>query len=439
MKTSLLSIGLVCGLALGLHAKESLTLRIEPDQRRVWRDSNREVVVRIDLTADRDVKARRLPLNVAVVMDRSGSMTGAKIEKARQAAIGVVDQLGASDIFSLVAFDSAVQVVIPAQSVEDRESLRSRISRIQPGGSTALYEGVERGAAQLERYFSDKKINRVLLLSDGLANVGPNSNREVNELGRRLARRGISVSTIGVGDDYNEDLMAGLAQASDANYYYVRDVEQLPSIFAKELGQLMSVVARDIRIEIICPDGVEPIGFIGRDETFEKRRAVVTLSPFAASQNRYLFLKCRVKDDAAAEERELARVKVSYSDELNEGRAQTASGVVRVAMTSSRKDADASVNREVAAQRELQLNALAKDEAIAKADAGNYRDASSSLKRQAEHLRGCAATAPSSERARFQSEADSLDKCAKEMENAPMESSTRKGLQSGSWNQKNAK
>src|SRR5208337_1493072 len=128
-------------------------------------------------------------------------------------------------------------------------------------GSTALYAGVKMGADQLQEYFSSKRINRVILLSDGIANVGPSSPRQLCRLGNDLAERGISVTTIGVGDNYNEDVMAGLAEASDANYYYVQDTEKLPEIFAKELGELLTVAARDVRIEITCPDGVEPIGF----------------------------------------------------------------------------------------------------------------------------------------------------------------------------------
>ena len=133
-----------------------------------------------------------------------------------------------------------------------------------------------------------------MLLSDGLANVGPSSPQDLRQLGRSLSERGISVTTIGVGDDYNEDLMAGLAEASDANYYYVKDTEKLPQIFARELGELMTVAAREVRIEIICPNGVKPIGLIGRPEIFTGQKASVQLSQLAFAQNRYLFLRCLV-------------------------------------------------------------------------------------------------------------------------------------------------
>ena len=116
-----------------------------------------------------------------------------------------------------------------------------------------MYAGVKLGAEEVKKNLSSKKINRVILLSDGLANVGPSTPAQLRELGHRLAREGISVSTIGVGDDYNEDLMAGLAEASDANYYYVKDAEKLPEIIAKELGSLLTVAAREIRLEVTCP------------------------------------------------------------------------------------------------------------------------------------------------------------------------------------------
>ena len=101
----------------------------------------------------------------------------------------------------------------------------------------------------------------------------------MRRLGSDLSERGISVTTIGVGDDYNEDLMAGLAEASDANYYYVKDTEKLPEIFAKELGELLTVAARDVRIEIVCPDGVKPLGFIGRAEKFDQPAGNGELEP----------------------------------------------------------------------------------------------------------------------------------------------------------------
>ena len=232
MKKTLFVLGLATGLAVPLFAGETLRLNLVPDREVLLKGRPQEVVVKIDLSAIADrQKHRRTPLNLAVVLDKSGSMTGAKLEKAKQAALQLVDRLTSKDVFSLVIYSDDARVLVPAQYVEDKEALKDKIEGIEAGGSTALYAGVKTGARQIQEYFSNKRINRVILLSDGLANVGPSSTRDLRRLGSDLAEKGISVTTIGVGDDYNEDLMAGLAEASDANYYYVKDTEKASGDF----------------------------------------------------------------------------------------------------------------------------------------------------------------------------------------------------------------
>jgi Ca-activated chloride channel family protein len=436
MKTTLLTVGLAAGLAVPLFAGETLRLKLEPDRDVVLRGSPQEVVVKIDLSAIADrKKLRRTPLNLAVVLDRSGSMTGAKLEKVKQAATQLVDRLAPNDIFSLVIYSDEARVLVPAQRVEDKGALKEKIEGIEADGCTALYAGVKTGAGQVREYFSSRRINRVILLSDGLANVGPSSPHALRQLGRQLAGRGISVTTIGVGDDYNEDLMAGLAEASDANYYYVKDTERLPEIFAKELGELLTVAAREIRIEITCPDGVRPIGFIGRSERFENQKALVNLNQFTLGQNRYLFLRCLV--DRA--EPEIARVKVNYTDELDNGSSQSTSGVVRIRFTEDQTVADRSVNSAVNAEKELVLTAVAKDEAIAQADAGNYRQAAETLAAQQGALRAAYAAAPAGVQVQIREETNNLRSFSGQLEQGQYDSAARKTLQSQSYNTRNSK
>jgi Ca-activated chloride channel family protein len=430
------------GLALAFFTcaacGETLKLQVEPDQRAVWIDGSREVVVKIDLTAPPGAKGRRLPLNLVAVLDRSGSMEGAKMEKAKQAAAGLVDQLAGGDVFALVAYDSTVQVLVPAQPIEDKERLKARILALRPGGSTALYEGVERGAAQLERYFSRNKINRVILLSDGLANVGPSSEEDLRDLGKRLSRRGLAVSTIGVGDDYNEDLMAGLAEASDANYYYVKDAERLPEIFAKELGRLLAITARDVRIEITCPKGVRPLGLIGRPEKFSNGKTVVELSPLASSQNRYVFLKCQI-ESGEARDVEVAEVNISYVDEVDGGKSRSFRQNAKVELTRDKARVSAAVNPQVVAERELLYNALAKDEAVQMADGGNTQEAARRLREQSKKMAATAAAAPTDTRPEIQKEANDLDARAGALEKGDYTPSMRKMMRSEAYEKKNSK
>ncbi len=446
MKTILFTLGLAAAFTANLFAGETLQLQLVPERGYVVKNLPQEVVIKIDLSAIADrQKVRRTPLNLAVVLDKSGSMSGAKLEKTKQAAMQLVDRLAPNDIFSLVIFSDRAQVLVPAQKVEDKDALKEKIESIQADGSTALYAGVKMGADQLQEFFSSKRINRVILLSDGLANVGPSSTRDLHRLGSDLAERGISVTTIGVGDDYNEDLMAGLAEASDANYYYVKDTEKLPEIFAKELGGLLTVAARDVRIEIVCPDGVKPLGFIGRAEKFTSQRATVNLSQFTTGQDRYLFLRCLVNGDQP----EVARVNVNYKDELGDGSDQSASGVARIDFTDDQKLSEKSVNGAVFAQKQLMLTAVAKDEAIAQADAGNYQQAATILKAQSAALSRTVAAAPPSVQFQIRAETNNLDNFSGAIGGGGggggrgggggFDSSTRKSLQEQSYNTRNSK
>jgi Ca-activated chloride channel family protein len=322
----------------------------------------------------------------------------------------------------------------------DREALKAQVQRIEPGGSTALYAGVETGGKQLLKIDSrTERINRVILLSDGLANVGPSSTSALKGLGRSLSRQGVSVTTIGVGDDYNEDLMAGLAEASDANYYYVQDAEKLPEIFAKELGGLQTVTARNVKVVITCADGVEPMDLIGRPEKFVDRKTVIEFSPFASGQKRYLFLRCRVKAQDAVTQMDLASVKVTYRDEINGSQEVSTEQNVRIGVTTNEKEVAGAINQTVAAERELQLNALAKDQAMSDADAGNYRNAAESLRANAKELEAVAANAPMPVKQNLELKAQEQRARADEIDASGMSKSLRKTIQSESYNRKNGK
>ena len=440
MKHTFRWCGIVLAFGLSSAGAATLNLQLDPDRRLVPVGKDQEVVVKIDLESEPGRRPNRLPLNLAVVIDHSGSMAGAKIEKTKQAAMQLIDQLTPQDNLALVEFDDTVDVLFRSQHVLDREALKAQVQRIEPGGSTALYAGVETGGKELLKIESrTDRINRVILLSDGLANVGPSSTSDLKALGCSLSRQGISVSTIGVGDDYNEDLMAGLAEASDANYYYVKDAEKLPEIFAKELGGLQAVTARHVEVVITCTDGIEPLDLIGRPEKFVDRKTTVEFSSFSSGQNRYLFLRCRVKANDAVTQMDLASVKVTYRDEINGSQEASAEQTVRLGVARSEKEAANAVNQTVAAERELQLNALAKDQAMSDADAGYYRDAAESLRANAQKLEAVAASAPVLVKQNLEAQAQQQRARADEIDAGGMSKSLRKMIQSETYNRKNGK
>ena len=312
-------------------------------------------------------------------------MEGAKIEKARQAAAVAIDKLGDDDFFSLVIYDDQAEVLIEPQRVggpSHREELKERIQRIRPGGGTALYAGVSLGAKQVRQFFANERVNRVILLSDGLANNGPSTPSELAALGRELRSGGIAVSTVGVGDDYNEDLMTALAEASRANYYYVKDAEKLPGIFAEELSAARSLLARSVTIRITAPDGVRLKEIIGRpDIECRDRVAEITMPEMFGAEKRRFLVRC-VAEGNLAGAIEATQVELNYAT-VDGTAAPTQRQAAKVAFTDDAKKADASVQVQVAREYGVVQNRLAKEMAVKLADEGKPKDAVAVLRKQA--------------------------------------------------------
>jgi Ca-activated chloride channel family protein len=393
-KLQLLSLAAVLAQAASASPVSDLTLRVTPDREYVYRAGPREVIVQVEVEARKSDDTRRAPMNLSIVLDRSGSMEGAKLEKARQAAAMAVDNLGDDDIFSLVTYDSDTNLLIAPERVggqDHREDLKARIHRIQPGGSTALHAGVVLGAKQVRRFFEKERVNRVILLSDGIANVGPSKTSDLARLGRELRSDGIAVSTVGLGDDYNEDLMTALAESSNANYYYVKDAEKLPGVFAQELGAARSLLARSIVIRIDAPEGVRLKEIIGRPDIVCRDRVVEIKMPELFGSEKRRFLVRAVAEGKTADAIEAAAVELNYAT-LSGDRAPAQRQAAKIAFTDDQKKADSSIQVEVAREHGIVQNRLAKEMAVKLADEGKTKDAVAVLRSQA--AKNAAAPAP---------------------------------------------
>ena len=372
----------------------SVTLSVKPEREYLLTGGARDTVVQVELCAKEADAKRTAPINLALVLDHSGSMAGAKLEKAKQAAGVALDQLGPNDIFSLVIYDDQVEVLIAPQRVKDKEDMKREISRIREGGSTALYAGVEKGAAQLRKYFDAEKVNRIVLLSDGIANVGPSSPSQLAKLGKELRAEGFGVSTVGLGDDYNEDLMTALAEASHANYYYVKDAEKLPGIFREELGTVKNTVARNVTLTITFPDGVKPKGVLGEDGLPIKGQTLtIPLAELYGSQTRRFLIACDAPT-IDAKEIELAHVEISY-DDSESGKPAVESRSAKISQTTDSAKVESSIRPDVASKVAITRNRLAKEEAVKLSDAGKPKAAADVLLRQAAVNAGLPASAQS--------------------------------------------
>ncbi len=325
---------------------------------------------------------RRTPANIAIVIDKSGSMSGDKIAEARRAAWLAVQRLSGDDIVSVLAYDNTVTVLVPATRVSDRDAIREGIDAITADGSTALFAGVSKGAEECRKFLDGNRVNRVILLSDGQANVGPSSPLELGRLGASLAREGLSVTTIGLGLGYNEDLMTELALKSDGNHAFVENADQLAKIFDAELGDVLSVVAQDVRVTIECATGVKPLRVLGRSAEITGRKVSLNMNQVIAGNEKYVLLEVEVPSGAAGSARSLASVNVSYDDMSSRSR-EHATGQLAIRFSGSRGEIEANRDRNVMVSATQQIHAEKTREAVKLRDEGRIAAAQKLMMEQA--------------------------------------------------------
>ena len=293
-------------------------------------------------------REERAPANVALVLDKSGSMSGEKLQHAKQAALAALDRLGSNDIVSVVVYDTTVSVLVPATKFTDRETVRAKIMSIEADGTTALFAGVSKAAEEIRKFSDLERANRIILLSDGQANVGPSSPSELGSLGHSLRKEGIAVSTIGLGLDYNEDLMCQLARKSDGNHCFVRHSSELEKIFAAEFGDVATVVAQEISVKIHCADGIRPVRLLGRDGEITGQNAYVRLSQLCSRQEKFIVLEVEVPATEAGKSREVATVTATYANMATKT-TDKLSASVSVRFTTSYAEVERSEDRKVMA------------------------------------------------------------------------------------------
>lgn len=225
-----------------------------------------------------DRRQKRVPLNVALVIDRSGSMAGEKLAAAKQAALVALQQLQPDDVVSLVAYDTTVQVLVPATRATHPERIRRAIEDLEADGQTALFAATVKAADEVRRFRRRGYINRIVLLSDGQANVGPSTPTELGELGASLRSEGIAVTTVGLGLSYNEDLMVALARRSGATFVHAGRPQELARLYREGFGSLASIVGKDVHVEIEFAEGFRPQRSLGMESEIVGQTVSVRLA-----------------------------------------------------------------------------------------------------------------------------------------------------------------
>jgi Mg-chelatase subunit ChlD len=256
------------------------------------------------------------PLNLVLVVDRSGSMTaGDKMSRVKQSLLTMLKQLRPTDVISIVAFETGAEVLLPAQRLGDGATVRRVINQIQPGGSTNLHGGLMLGYKEARKNLKRDATNRVILLTDGIANTGVTDPQQILKDSLPFNDEGIDLSTIGVGLDLDKDLLRELAKGGRGLFHFVANAEDIEKVFVREVQSLVSPVARRVRLEIDYDPALELEHLYGYEPQHSASGVKLTLDDMNQGLTEVVMMRFKAKrGQSSARERLPVRVRLAYYD-----------------------------------------------------------------------------------------------------------------------------
>lgn len=341
----------------------------------------------VSITAPEGQANARPPLSLAVVIDRSGSMTGEPMQNAKAAAARLVSQLAEGDAFSIVTYSSSDETVMPMVRATDanKRAAMAAIANIEDDGGTCISCGLVRGAAELASSPVAGGVQRIVLISDGQANEGIYDRDELAQLAANTAAKGTSISTVGVGLDFDEVTMVRLADVGRGNYYFVEDTRHLDAMFATELGGLGKTVATNARLVIATKPGVRVEEAYGYPLTRAGSTTIVPVADLRAGETRKVVLRLDV-ENTAERSLDVAHVQLGWR-RVADGANRSARTDVRVGVTDDASVIAAGIDTKTIDAVEQVRTARALEEASTVYDTQGVAAAQEVLQRRIEQVR----------------------------------------------------
>jgi Ca-activated chloride channel family protein len=282
-------------------------------------DSTVYAVIRI-ATVPRP-EMQRGPVNVALAIDTSGSMAGEAIEAARRSALQMIGALADGDRLAVVVFHSRAEVLLPSTELDPdvRAEVRARIAAMPARGTTDMAGGLSAAFDEVAAHFDPKGVNRIVLLGDGI----PNDASRIEQTARGAARRGIAITTLGLGIDYDEVLMGRIADLSGGRYRYIESASRLAGFFREELDRIETVYGRQASARLTPGPGVRIESVVGGETPAPGSAAYVPLGDITRGDSRDIVVRLTVTPRKAGVPIELLDAVITFDDALEEaGRLQ---------------------------------------------------------------------------------------------------------------------
>lgn len=387
-----------------------------------------KVYLLLECKGTADIQVNRAPINLSLVLDRSGSMSGAPLEFSKKACQFVINQMSTQDTLSLVAFDNDIVTVFPPQSVVHKDAMKQHVEQIQAGGTTNLSGGMLQGIQYVMQNKKEGAVQRVILLSDGHANEGITDRAKLGSIAREFHNAGIGICTMGVGDGFDEELMEAISDNGGGNFYYIQKPDDIPSIFNKELSGLLSVVAQNVQLTLRPSDIAKITHIYGYKASDTDGVLTLSLGDIFAGEEKSILLEMSFYPHSPGEHPVLD-VEWNFVDVTQGANLCHVKYDVKLHFTNDINLLNQPSNIKVEKQVQITESAKMIEEAIQLFDTGDLAQAKGMLKQQADKL---LAMAIQNNDAELHQESQIL---YTQLENFTFTSSTRKALHEQKYRQ----
>lgn len=382
-----------------------------------------------------DNSTNRLPLNLSLVLDRSGSMSGYPLTNAKNAAKKLVEYLTPEDYVSVVVYDDVAETIVEPQLVTDKKTLQKQISSIRAGGLTNLSGGWLMGCDLVKNNQSTDKLNRVLLLTDGQANRGIYEPKTLIKTAKDKAAAGIITTTIGFGTYFNEDLLINIADAAEGNFYFIQSPEDAVQVFDIEMESLVSVVAQNLTVKLQLEEQIAVNEILNDYSAKEGKNEIeIFIGDVYGVEGKPLALQFKIPPFSSVGKQKIATITYSYETIFDDTIKQITDTLpLTIAVDTPEKIEQIEPDAEIIQQASQLRIAKKKDEAINFADNGNYQQAAKLLREAIADLKLKALN----EYFEIAEEIEQLDYYAQSLERKRFDLATRKEMRDQSYQAKN--